>query len=195
MVNVTNGAIPTSSLTIQRNNFVYNGDVTTDRQQAVRFVNSGTAASSSLNMNNNAFGNSEANSGFSPLLYTQNLNPTDAFIADESGGWNDHITYTSVLAPTKVDVNCTYTLYNTGVEWGYSKVNTIQRGVNAVATGFTNAVVVADCGTDFQENVLITKTLQLIGDSVATCTNRPTTQSYKRLCSDYSVTCSRSFGG
>jgi hypothetical protein len=73
-----------------------------------------------------------------------------------------------------VDVNCTYTLYNTGVEWGYSKVNTIQRGVNAVATGFTNAVVVSDCATDFQENVLITKTLQLIGDSVATCTNRPT---------------------
>jgi hypothetical protein len=34
MVNVTNGAIPTTSLTIQRNNFVYNGDVTTDRQQA-----------------------------------------------------------------------------------------------------------------------------------------------------------------
>ncbi|MFN8361675.1 MAG: T9SS type A sorting domain-containing protein [Candidatus Kapaibacterium sp.] len=188
MVNVTNGAIPVTSLTIQRNNFVYNGNVGDDKRQDVRYVNTGTAASSSLNMSNNAFGNSEANSG-GAANYTLGTAATDAFIADAGG--NDFITYTSVLAPTKVDVNCTYTLYNTGVEWGYSKVNTIQRGVNSVATGFTNAVVVSDCATNFQENVVIKKTLQLVGDSVATCANRPTINPS----SGYAVTIQSPVGG
>ncbi len=156
---------PGTNYTIRNNNIVYNGNGAYDGSAtgAARFDHT-PATNATLNLINNAWGNSAASS-----LFTTGTTSAYAFWRISSG---DVINYTGALSSLNVIGDLNYASNGAScndLEYGFIHFPTFQQGISGVAPCGT---VQLEPGT-YTQNVTIDKCLTILGNPDGDCGSKP----------------------
>jgi hypothetical protein len=166
-----------------------------DNNFASDMVGVANYASATVNASSNWWGSASGPGNVSgsvgaDVSYNVIFSPWLADGTDTSGavGFQPNAALVNESAPTQVWVNQAYGMSagNDGHLWGYNAFNTIQAGINGVAT---NGTVNVAAGT-YSENVVLAKTLELAGAGQAATVIVPAVSSPIGTGGDYDV-----FGG